>query len=218
LEINKAFFMREKVGALFLDVKGAYDNVDPSILFDMINDLSIPVGYKLFIKNLLKPRIIDIYKSGFFQDTRTLYNGLPQGSVLSPLLFNLYLKNINQVIPYNCKLIQFADDIAIYCSDKYIDNICKVLSVAFDGIDCWLASMGLELSVPKTQFIIFHRSKKLFLPDNLGVTNGSVVRLNSAKYLGILLDSGLRWVDHIRMIKFKSIKYFNILKWPFLGH
>jgi len=126
---NKQGLLYEgKVGALFLDVKGAYDNVDPSILFDMINDLNIPIGYKKFIKNLLKSKVIDIYESGVFQGTRTLYKGLLQGSVLSTLLFNLYLKNINQIIPYNCKLVQFADDIVIYCMDKSIDNLYNVLS------------------------------------------------------------------------------------------
>jgi len=80
------------MGALFLDIKAAYDNVDPSILFNIVNSLKIPAGYKKFIKNLLEFREIDIYESGNFQGVRLLYKGLPQGSVLSLLLFNLYIK------------------------------------------------------------------------------------------------------------------------------
>jgi len=91
LEINKLFISRQKVGTLFLDIKAAYDNV-PSILFDIINNLKIPIGYKKFIKNLLKFRDIDIYESGIFQGTRTLYKGLPQGSILSPLSFQSIFK------------------------------------------------------------------------------------------------------------------------------
>jgi len=68
------------MGALFLDIKAAYDNVDPSILFNIINSLKIPTGYKKFIKNLLEFREIDIYKSGNFQGIKSLYKGLPQAS------------------------------------------------------------------------------------------------------------------------------------------
>jgi len=77
--------MSDKFITLFLDIKSAYDN-NPPILFDVINSLRIPVGYKIFIRNLLNYRIVDIYELGKFQRFKTLYKGLPQGSV-SPLLF-----------------------------------------------------------------------------------------------------------------------------------
>jgi len=77
-----------------LDIRAAYNNVIPSILLDIINNLKIPLGYKKFIGNILNYRYIEIYESGFLQGNRTLFRGLPQGSVLSPLLFNLYIKDI----------------------------------------------------------------------------------------------------------------------------
>jgi len=120
LEVHKSFIAKEKLGALFLDIKAAYDNVVPLLLFDVINNLKISIEYKKFIKNLISFKHIDIYKSDTFQGKRTLFGGLSQGSVLSPLLFNLYIKDIIYTIPYNCKLIQFADDIAILCQDKNI--------------------------------------------------------------------------------------------------
>jgi len=113
LEIYKAFIMDDWLGTLFLDLKAAYDNVDPSILFNIINNLRIPIGYKIFIKNLLNYRFIDIYESSLYQGTRMLFKGLPQRSVLSPLFFNLYIKDIVKLVPYNCKIIQIADDIVI---------------------------------------------------------------------------------------------------------
>jgi len=67
LEINKSFITKEKMGALFLDIKAAYDNWVDSSIFDIINKLKIPIGYKKFIKNLLSFRYIDIYESGNFQ-------------------------------------------------------------------------------------------------------------------------------------------------------
>jgi len=118
LNIYNSFIKGELLGAIFLDIKSAYDNVSPTILFKFIeiwiNSLKIPWGYKRFLRELLSDRSIEIYESGIFQGTRVIYKGLPQGSVLSPLLFNLYVKDILLKVPHNCKVIQFADDIVIY--------------------------------------------------------------------------------------------------------
>jgi len=72
--------------------------------------------------------------------------------------------------------------------------------------------MGLELSIPKTQFILFHRSKNKIFPDNLEVSGGTVQRLNYVKYLGLMMDNDLRWSDYLRVLKVRTSKYLNILK------
>jgi len=167
LDIYNSSIKGELLGAIFLDIKSAYDNVSPTILFKMINSLKIPWGYKRFLRELLGDRSIEIYESGIFQGTRNIYRGLPQGSVLSPLLFNLYVKDILLKVPHNCKVIQFADDIVIYCQSRSSDTIFASLAGAFNNINSWLLSLNLELSVPKTQFIVFNRLRKRTLPDRL---------------------------------------------------
>jgi len=213
LEIQKAFITREKLGVLFLNIKAAYNNVISPILFDIINNLKIPVGYKIFIKNLLSFKHIEIFESGISQGKRMLFKGLSQESVLSPLLFNLYIKNIVKTVPYNCRVIQFADDIAVLCQDKIVDRVYSSLGDTSDKMNDWLTSMGLELSITKTQFIFFHRSKGKVFPEEIGVRGGSIRRLTCVKYLGIMMDSGLRWREHIRSLKVRTSKYMNILKW-----
>jgi len=155
LEIYKSFLSRERLGALFLDIRAAYDNVIPSILLETIDNLKIPIGYKKFIGNILNLRHIEIYESGFLQGKRTLYRGLPQGSVLSPILFSLYIRDIIYVVPYNCKIIQFADDIAILCRDSAVDRIFSSLSSTFDKLDDWLSLRGLELLFRKHSLSFF---------------------------------------------------------------
>jgi len=68
------------MGALFLDVKEAYDNVKPNILFDIVNSIRIPVAYKGFIRNLISHRSANFYECGKFCASRTIFKGLPQGS------------------------------------------------------------------------------------------------------------------------------------------
>jgi len=151
----------------------------------MINSLKIPWGYKKFLRELLRDKSIEIYESDIYQGTRYIYKGLPQGSVLSPLLFNLYVKDILLKVPHNCKVIQFAD-IVIYCQSRSSDIIYANLAEAFNNINSWLLSINLELSVSKTQFVVSNRSRKRTLPDQLDIGDNSIRRLNSAKYLSNL--------------------------------
>jgi len=125
LNIYGSFIKGEQLEAIFLDIKSAY-NVCPPILLNMINVLRISLGYKIFFKKLLNYRSIEIYESGVDQAMRSLYKGLLQDSVLSPLLFNFYVKDILINIPYNCKVVQFADNIVIFCQNKFVEKICKV--------------------------------------------------------------------------------------------
>jgi len=213
LEIYRGFTNHEPVGALFLDIKGAYDNVNPGILFDSINAMKIPVTYKRFIRNLICFRKVNFYQSGSFRGSRTIFKGLPQGSALSPLLFNLYIKDILKHVPCNCKSIQFADDILLLCSHRDMKEITNSLQIAFNQIHSWLYGIGLELSLPKCKFVVFHCSRKDLSMLYLNVGQGSIPVSPRAKYLGIWLDSGLRWRDHIGFVRARTSKYVNILKW-----
>ncbi|XP_071575663.1 uncharacterized protein [Temnothorax nylanderi] len=213
VEIYKSFALRQMTGAIFLDIKGAYDNVNPQILFKMINELKIPVGYKKFLRNLIGPRNVNFYESGGFFGKRLIQSGLPQGSVLSPDLFKLYLKDILKFIPHNVKVIQFADDIAFLCSDSNLDTILSTLSNTFDGIREWLSDLGLSISFPKTQFTIFHRKRNIVIPDRLEVTNGFLPFMNVVKYLGMSMDFGLRWHNHINLLRTRTMCFANILRW-----
>jgi len=130
---------------------------------------------------------------------------------LSPLLFNLYMKDILFRVSHNCKVIQFADDIVIYCQSKSSDNIYSSLAEAFNSVNSWLLTLNLELSIHKTQFVVFNRLRKRPLPERLVIGDYSINRLSSAKYLGIKLDAG--WIEHTEFLKFKIAKYLNILKW-----
>jgi len=127
----------------------------PGILFNIINSMRIPATYKSFIRNLIDYRVVNFYESGRFCGSCTIFKGLPQGSSLSPLLFNLYIKDIPNHVPYDCKTVQFADDILLLCSYKNIDKIIDSLQLAFNQIQLWLETIGLELSLSKCQFVIF---------------------------------------------------------------
>lgn len=120
-DIYKSFIKGQVLGAVFLDIEGAYDNVDLYKLFQIINQFKIPPGYKSFLRNFLGPRTVNFYENGILYDKRVVYKGLPQRSVLSPLLFNVYVKDILLHVPYSCTSIQFADEFVIWSSGFSVD-------------------------------------------------------------------------------------------------
>jgi len=157
LEVYKGFINHDPVGVLLLDIKGIYDNVKPNILFDIINNIRIPIHYKVFIRNLISHRYASTNLANFF--IRALFIRVCLSSSLSPLLFNLYIKDILNHIPYDCKTIQFADDIVLICLYRDLNKITNSLQEAYNQIQIWVESIGLELSLTKSQFVVFHRSK-----------------------------------------------------------
>jgi hypothetical protein len=96
-DTEKQFYKKEQLAAVFLDIKGAYDNVTPAILIKDLIDLNIPNKLILFIYHLISYRQIHFinYPGNISCPT---YKCLPQGSVLSPTLFNIYINKIDNII------------------------------------------------------------------------------------------------------------------------
>lgn len=170
------------------------------------------MGYKVWLNNHLSSRSVKFFFNGGLVANRNLFNGLPQGSVLSPLLFNLYVKDILFYIQHDCSSLQFADDFVIFSKGKNISEILENLKTSFGNVKRWLSSLGLSLSIKKTQAIIFTRKRNFQMPRNLNVGLDTIEFSSSVKYLGVILDPKLQWSVHINNLKNKTQVYLNVLK------
>lgn len=211
-DIRVAFSRNESVVASFLDVSSAYDNVCIPILVQKLRAIGVPYKIHKFINNLLCERPIHLRSGSLnIEAARYVYKGLPQGSVLSPLLYNVYTLDLHKCIPFDCKILQYADDILLYSVSDDLNASSVCINHSLNLLNNWLLNNGLELSPAKSSVVVFTRKRKLTNPIiNIGET---VVPVSvSIKFLGLVLDNKLTGKAHCEYVVAKCEKNLNILR------
>lgn len=120
---------------------------------------------------LLKERHLSGFASGIHMQDRIANRGLPQGSILSPLLFNLYVTLIERCLPLPVQILMYADDIAIYCSHESIVYIKNQLNLALENLSLFLKDLNLAISPSKSSFTIFSNMSSRNLNSTLRFNN-----------------------------------------------
>jgi hypothetical protein len=124
-DFNNQFEMKEQTVAAFLDISGAYDNVIIDILCEVMVERELLIHIIRLLCNLLKKKKLVFYVSGIEYMSRTGYKGLPQGSVLSPFLYNLLESGVDRFIPAGFGIIQYADDVVVYACFAQNNGDCS---------------------------------------------------------------------------------------------
>ena len=129
--------------------------------------------------------------SGVFSEFRSVTCGVPQGSILGPLLFLIYVNDMKAAV--NCKLLLYADDSALLASSSDVSEIEDVLSRELESVSEWLVENRLSLHLGKTESILFGSNKRLAKRRELHITcNGNDIESGEkVTYLGVTLDQNL---------------------------
>ena len=138
--------------------------------------------------------------------------GVPQGGVLSPLLFNLHLRGINEILPVDVRASMYADDLLLYT--RQVDPRLALLRLeeAVGLLTPWLQGLGLSISIPKCQLCFFTRARSGLHDTTMRVDGCEIRCQDSLKYLGVVLDSRLTWTLHIKYIAGKAMRAIGVLK------
>ncbi|KAK2713796.1 hypothetical protein QYM36_009620, partial [Artemia franciscana] len=199
-QIKQGFRLGKETLAVFLDMTSAFDRVNIPTLMAKLKKLNISPQIVEWIGNFLTERKIEItlenHSSGFFSAPNNV--GLPQGGVLSPLLFLVYCHDINLDTILGCKLYLYADDIAVAASSR--DRGCLKASVqkALYYLENWTMENYMSFSTEKSVSVLFSRKNRTNVqPPIVSLAGVDIQHAEKFCYLGVLLDSKLLWTNHI---------------------
>ena len=137
--------------------------------------------------------------------------GVPQGSILGPLLFLIYINDLHQISENMCPTM-FADDTSFFISRPHLDEIMDTANAELDKVYQWLIQNRLSLNVKKSKYIIFNKTKtKILYNIALTINNKPIERVKQFKFLGYHLDETLSWKVHICEIASKIAKNIGLL-------
>ena len=148
-------------------------------------------------------------------DTLNVNIGIPQGSILGPLLFILYINDLHNVSD-KLTLLQFADDSSFFVSGRSLPELFNVLQNEIVKIREWLNNNKLSLNISKTNYMIMTNRKKIQQNDDfqLSIDGQTISQVNETKFLGVIIDDRMTFKSHINHIAGKMSKGVGIIVSP----
>ena len=192
---------REHVVAAFLDVEKAFDNVWHNGLRYKIFMLDLPTKMTRWLSDFLVGRVIQVNVNGFLSDKISPIAGVPQGSVLSPLLFLIYVNDLPNPHHRQNSKSQFADDTALWAASKNVQFEAELLRKDLRKLAKWCTKWRIKLNPEKTKVIIFSRSPLARKSKPVLKLYGERLKIYpQVKFLGITFDSKLTFQKHFEEI------------------
>ena len=209
-KIMKSLDNNEYVVGLFLDLSKAFDTVVHDILLKKMQKYGIRgIALKWFCNYLSNRK--QFVSFNYCESLRLNINcGVPQGSILGPLLFLIYVNDLANVSE-NLFLTLFADDTSVFYSDKSIDSALMTINEELVKLLEWLHINKLSLNIKKTHYVIFSLRKKVKTSLKICIDNNILERVSKSKFLGVMIDSKMSWNDHIKYIKSKISRAIGLL-------
>ena len=217
--VIRAMSQQQVTGLCLLDLSAAFDTIDHTILLHRLKSwFGFTDTVLSWIQSYLSSRSFTVDINGIKSPPSKLLYGVPQGSVLGPLLFILYTTPLSSIISQssvNHKL--YADDTQLFLSfsaDTFSENIL-LLQNTISNISSWMASNFLSLNPAKTEFLLIGLPAQLSKIHNPTLTissNTTIQPVSSARNLGIIFDSNLSFSDHISYISKSCFSHIRDLR------
>ena len=188
---------------IFIDLQKAFDRVNHRILLSKLEHYGIRGCTLEWFRSYLSDRKQYVFVNGSSSNLLSITCGVPQGSVLGPLLFLIYINDLPNASK-KLTFYLFADDTNIYYEFNDLPNFIKIVNKELRLVKKWLDANKLSLNIDKTNYIIFHSSSVNVPSDsNIKIGKKYIKRVKFVKFLGLLLDEHLHWKYHLNELSKK---------------
>ena len=198
--------------SLYIDLSKAFDTLCYDILLHKLRYYGFSGTELKLLRCYLRNREQYVKYNNYQSELIDISTGVPQGSILGPLLFNIC---INDLITVSDKLnfIMYADDTTIYFNLEDFDPTCIEADITneLEKVNIWLKLNKLSLNTQKTKLMVFHRKQKNVREINLSIDHNQIEQIPVFNFLGIIFDENLSWKNHTKMIANKISRVTGIL-------
>ena len=200
---TQALDNKQSTIAVFLDLSKAFDTIDHNILLTKLKFYGIRgIAHKWFTSYLSNTKQYVHYNT-FNSDNMAITCGVPQGSVLGPLLFLIYVNDLADNL-LTSKGMLFADDTTLYQSNLKLNDLYSDMSLELYNLSDWFLANKLSLNIAKSNFILFSKKRNIGNSFNtIKFGDVEIERKTVLKFLGMYIDENLTWAYHIKTCKCK---------------
>ena len=212
-KIEDGFQDKRHTLTVWLDMEKAFDKVWKDGLRLKLRQCGVSGHMYQWISQFLTNRRARVHVNGAYSRKKVLKEGVPQGGVLSPTLFLVFINDILKDMPSNIRGAIYADDLVIWCTEEHLPTAQFRLQLALDRLNDWTKKWFVKINAAKTTFTIFTLSPKI---------RGSIVKLkiddhflkqdNNPTYLGITFDQTLTWRQQIEKAETRAKSRLGLMK------
>ena len=208
--IMKALENGESAIGIFLDFQKAFDTVNHSILLDKLCIYGIRGPALSWITSYLSNRYQYVVYNGYESECKYIICGVPQGSILGPLLFLLYINDLPAVSKLFMPIL-FADDTNLFCTSHNVNMLVDDINTELVNVYAWVQSNKLSLNIDKTNYMLFSPKCACRPAKNIVIDGQSIVEVNETKFLGVVIDNRFKWSSHLGHISNKISKGIGVI-------